>query len=368
MQEPLHVEHIDGAAALVDRFDAEVVPVINSSLDAVSRENLSIALDDLLPESGMVTAERLSAFADQVDLTTGQFADTLAAEAANLTGEARAQVEAQVETLRRAAGGPGSVTAAQIEEVLAQTPLTEQQMANVLAQTATARSQLDRLRAQDMQQTPQVPVSLAQVQNLLTRMLLIPERLSTWIVQFGLTPEQLANVRTYIDALPDAANGVLADLRAQVERFQPPLGVRFSRFAHMFGEWLATPLALLSRWAFFALLLLVVAKMLGGTGDLRQHVIAMLLAGAPLFLFSLAFVPNVAPALPSTFNLAFDYIGRVLALVGMAWTFLVLLKSVSVTHEFGMWRSLGVIALTWAILYVVFPVVSFMAITYILRG
>ena len=219
-----------------------------------------------------------------------------------------------------------------------------------------------------MQPAPQVPLSISQFQNLVTRLLLTPERLGELTVQFGLTPAQLAGLRTNIDALPDAANGVLADLRAQIERFHPPLGIRFSRFAYMFGEWLATPLALLARWVFFALLLLVVAKVLGGTGDLSQHVIAMLLVSAPFFLFFFTYVPDVTPALPFTFNLAFDYFGRALAVVGMAWSFLVLLKSVSVTHEFGMWRSLGVITLTWVTLYVLLPVVSFLASTYILRG
>ncbi len=375
MQKPLLVEQLDEVSAFIDRVDAEVAPEINASLDALSRENLSIALADLLPEQGAVTVEKMSAFADQVDLNTAQLADTLTAEAANLTGEVRTKVEAQAESLRQDADATETVTAAQIEQLMAQTPLTEQHVADLLAQAATAQSRLDRLRTQATQQTPQIEQLLGQIslsppqfRNLLTRLLLTPERLSNLTLQVGLTSEQLTAVRANIDALPEAANAVVADVRAEVERFHPPLGVRFSRFSHMFGEWISTPLALLARWAFFALFLLVMAKLLGGTGTLRQHMIAVLLTSAPLFLLFFTYVPNVVPALPSSFNLAFDYFGRILALVGMAWAFLILLKSMSVTHEFGMWRSLGIVALTWSAIYVILPFLSFLAMGYILRG
>ena len=101
---------------------------------------------------------------------------------------------------------------------------------------------------------------------------------------------------------------------------------------------------------------------------MRQHLIGLLLATAPLFLLFFTYVPEVTPAMPPSFNLAFDYYGRVLALVAVAWALLILVKSMSVTHEFGLWRSVWAVTLTWVVMYVVLPIVSLAAVGYILRG
>jgi hypothetical protein len=58
----------------------------------------------------------------------------------------------------------------------------------------------------------------------------------------------------------------------------------------------------------------------------------------------------------------------ILALLAAAWAFLILLKSLSVTLEFGMWRSLGAVVMTWAVIYVIFPALSFVSLSYVLRG
>lgn len=142
----------------------------------------------------------------------------------------------------------------------------------------------------------------------------------------------------------------------------------FSRFINMFGEWISTPFAILAQWAFFGLLLLVVAKLIGRTGTVRQHLISVLIAGAPLFLLLFAYVPDVTPAMPLTFNLAFTLFGRILALAAAAWAMVILLKSLSVTHEFSIWRSLGAIVLTWVVIYAAFPVLTFLSVGYVMRG
>ena len=375
LQRPLLVERIDQVSALVDRLDKEVVPGVNASLDAISRENLSIALEDLLPKEGAVSAGVLSDILARAGMTASQFADTLSAEAAGLSEAARTQLAEQVETIRQSTDPQGRVTSQQIDQLLTRTTLTPDQIAGMLTQASTVQSALGRLTTQAAQQAPpleqllaQIPWSAQQFQGLLARLALTPERLKNLTLQFGLTPEQINGLKADINAAPEQINAVLAEVRAGVEQFNPPLGPRFSRVIRMFGAWISTPLNLLAGWAYFGLVLLVAAKLLGGTGTVRQHLIGLLLATAPLFLLFFTYVPEVTPAMPPSFNLAFDYYGRVLTLVAVAWALLILVKSMSVTHEFGLWRSVWAVTLTWVVMYVVLPIVSFAAVGYILRG
>ena len=60
LQKPLIVERIDQVSALVNRFDREVVPSVNESLESVSQENINAAIDELLAEGGEITSDALS--------------------------------------------------------------------------------------------------------------------------------------------------------------------------------------------------------------------------------------------------------------------------------------------------------------------
>lgn len=375
LQQPLIVERIDQVSAAVSRFDREVVPSINESLEAVSQENINAALDELLAQGGEISAETLSEFMNRAGVRGEELADLLTAQAAEVGDEAGAQLKAQADALRQGAASLGVVTPEQMDELLARTELTAEQIANLAAEASLPDVDMERLRAQISQQAPQleewlaqIPLSSQQFQALLARVALSPERVTDVTLRLGLTQEQLETLQSEIDAVPDETLGLLERLRANVEQFHPPLGVRFSRFAHMFGEWLSTPFALLAQWAFFGLLLLVVAKLIGGTGSVRQHIIALLLTAAPLFLLFFTYVPDVTPAMSMSYNLAFPLFGRILAVLAVAWSAAILLKSMSVTHEFSLWRSLGAVGLTWLLIYVAFPVVSLWAVGYILRG
>ena len=375
LQRPLLVEQIDQASELVDQFDQEVVPQINAALDAISQENLRVALAELVPEDGVVSAEVLGDIVNQAGLTAAQLGAALTSEAAGLPEEARVRLGAELASLQAQMANQELLTPEQRDAVVAQASLTPAQATELLTRVSSARAGLASLRDQAAQRAPQleqlltqIPLSADQFQSFLARLAFSPERLSELILQVGLTPEQLATLRTNIDAAPEQINSVLADQRVNVERVHPPLGVRFSRTIHMLGNWLATPFQILGRWIFFGLLLLIVAKLLGGTGTLRQHVTGLLLVGAPLFLFFFTYVPDVSPALPTSFTLAFDYFGRILGLVGIVWAAMILVKSMAVTHEFGLWRAAGVVALTWVVIYVILPVLSFAAAGYILRG
>jgi hypothetical protein len=372
LQRPLVVERIDQVNALVDQFDEEVVPEINQSLDALSQENLSIVLSEVIRESGPVSTEALTDAVNQAGLTVGQLGDALSAETANLTAEARAELNAQLTALQAEVVGQDLISTEQIEQLLARSSITTDQAAELLQQAAQTGAQIEEMAVQQAGQLEplinQLLTAPGEFQTLLTNLALAPERLADLTIPLGLTPAQLNILRANIDAAPDQVNTVLDDLRANVERFHPPLGVRLSRVIHALGDWLSTPFEIMARWAFFGFLLLIVAKLLGGTGTLRQHLTGLLLVGAPLFLLFFNYVPNVAPAMPVSFNLAFDLFGRVLTIVAVAWAALILLKSMAVTHEFGMWRSLGAVALTWALIYVIFPLVSFFTLGYLLRG
>ncbi|MCB0085214.1 MAG: YIP1 family protein, partial [Caldilineaceae bacterium] len=309
-------------------------------------------------------------------LTPGRsLAATFTAEAANLSADARAQLEPQLQNMRQALADQETITPEQLGAWLAATPLSAAQIGGILTQTASAQNRAERLSSTIGQQIPQVesllariPLSSAQVRDWLLRLSLAPERLAGVTLQLGLTPKQIERLRTELDAAPEEINLMLAEVRAGVEQYHPPLGVRFSRFIRMFGEWLATPFVLLARWAYFTLMLLVAAKMLGGSGTIRQHLTGVLVAAAPLVLLFLTYVPTVTPMLSQSFDLAFDYVGRLLALVGLGWAVLILLKSMSVAHDFTLARAAGAVALTWSLIYVVTPVLSFLAMGYILRG
>jgi hypothetical protein len=275
------------------------------------QESLSADIDELRAQGSEITAETIGGLLNQAGITADQFADILSSRAAMMDGDARIQ----------------------LEQLLAQNPL-----------------------------------SSPEYQLLLARLALSPEELTEVISRLGLTEEQITTLQTEVDALPEDAGGLLMKLRAAVEQFRPPLGERFSRFARVFGEWISTPFAVLARWSFFGLLLLVVMKLIGGTGTVRQHLIALFLAGSPLFLLFFTYIPDLTPIFSFSYNLAFIYFGRILAMVAAGWAALILLKSLSVTHELSMWRSLGAIILTWAVIYIVLPLLSFLSVGYVLRG
>ena len=57
---------------------------------------------------------------------------------------------------------------------------------------------------------------------------------------------------------------------------------------------------------------------------------------------------------------------RILALIGLIWAGLIMLRTVSVAHEISVWRSVGAIALTWVVLYVLLPLAGIFLTGYLL--
>ena len=63
---------------------------------------------------------------------------------------------------------------------------------------------------------------------------------------------------------------------------------------------------------------------------------------------------------------AIHYYGRILAIIGLLWAGLILLRTISVAHEISVWRTAGAIALTWVVLYVLVPLAGVFLTGYLL--
>ncbi len=138
------------------------------------------------------------------------------------------------------------ISAEQIERLLARSSITTEQAAGLLRQAAEAGVQVEAMAVEQAGQLEsflnQLLTASDEFQALLTNFALAPERLANLTIPLGLTPAQLNILRANIDAAPDQVNMVLDDLRANVERFHPPLGVRPSRVIHALGDWPLHPL------------------------------------------------------------------------------------------------------------------------------
>jgi hypothetical protein len=70
--------------------------------------------------------------------------------------------------------------------------------------------------------------------------------------------------------------------------------------------------------------------------------------------------------LPAPTAVAIHETGRILALIGVVWCGVLLLKTLSVAHGMGLWKSAGVVVLTWVALYVVLPLAMLFATGFLL--
>ena len=194
------------------------------------------------------------------------------------------------------------------------------------------------------------------------------EGLTRLVIPLGLSEEQIGQTRVFLHELIDDSNEALSGFRILIETVQPPLGTRFSRFTIMVGAWISTPFAIMAQWLPLGFVLLLTMKALGGAATLRQHIVGLLLTGAPLLLLFFTFVPNLEPALPSVYNSACGLFGRILAIIGVSWSALILLKAMSVMHGVSMWRVLAAMALTALLLFVVIRIATAGAVAFVVFG
>ncbi len=374
LQKPLLEERINDTIEVIDQAEQEILPAVNDFLNSVSEDQLGARLAELVKSGELATAQTLSQLVDEASVSIDSVGAAITEEAQELTADERSQVQQQIDQIKARVEANEIVPPEEITKLLDQARVSADAVVGSL-QTAGAGERVDQLRAQVEQGAPQlsqlaaqVSTSFAGLQSRLLDAFLRSDGLARAVSRIGLSDQQVTAIRDAVRSAPESAKALLARASAEAERVEPPLGGRPSRVVHMFGEWLSTPLTLLAQWAYFALALLAVVKLLGGRGTLRQHVVGVLLASAPLVLLFFTFVPNLTPTMSSALYEAFQIFGRTLALIGLLWALLVLLKSMSVTHEIGPWRSAGAIALTWVTLYVIVPIASLAALNYILRG
>lgn len=168
------------------------------------------------------------------------------------------------------------------------------------------------------------------------------------------------------EAAAETINELLLAAETEAELVSPPLGQRTSRVIRVFGQWLSVPLAIMGDWFLLALVAMLVAKLVGGRATLSQHLTAVLLASAPFVLLLPSFIPNLSSVIPITFALGINLFSRLIALVAFAWAALILVKGLSLAHEFSWARAAGVLILSGLALYVLLPLAGILISGYIL--
>lgn len=360
LSRPTFAAVIDRASEQVTFLDEQVVPSVQSALDSVTQDNLRTTLADVLPPTVTATAETLANVVNRAGLTSQQLIDLIettadvpdavAAELANRPPTA----DVVRQLLRAAALEPDQLRTILATAALGNAPSVVSEaggITSVLAGTLLSRVS-DRTG----------------LQGLLTTVALTADRMRTIATSLGLDPVTVSRLNARIGAVPQQLQDTLDIAHRELEVVQPPLGTGVSRFIHFVGDWLSTPFQVAAAYLPLSLVALLVAKMLGGKGTVAQHLFGTALAAAPAFLLFLTFTGDLGNAIALSTQYAIGVAGRILGLIGFAWAFLILIKSLSVAHEFSPWRSAATIGLTYVAIYILVPVLSFLALGYLLRG
>ena len=283
------------------------------------------------------------------------------------------------------------VSVSEIEAVVAETQPTPQEMNLLLVRSGASEAETRRLlqlagiaaeqiaavRAAEQAATDAAIAQLqpildalsmtsSEFQELLNQVSATPEQVVDWIERLNTTPEQVGALLARITATPEQLKKLVADARDEVVRMEAPLGERPSRVIRLGGQWLASPLHYASGWMLFALVLLLAAKSIGGRATLPQHLGAVALSAAPAIFFLVAYIPDLGGVLSLPMASATHAAGRILALIGVVWCGVLLLKAISVAHGFSMWKSIGAVLLTGLVIYVVTPLAAILASAFLL--
>jgi hypothetical protein len=121
-------------------------------------------------------------------------------------------------------------------------------------------------------------------------------------------------------------------------------------------------------WLFFILVLMLAARSLGGKASIREHLTAALLASAPLLLAFGFFAPNLIGQAGTTSAAPMLLFLRLLALIGAIWALALLVRTMATAHEFSNWRSLGALALTGIVLFILLPLAALFAAGFLLAA
>ncbi|MFO7634175.1 MAG: Yip1 family protein, partial [Caldilinea sp.] len=268
-------------------------------------------------------------------------------------------------------------TPAEMTQLLARANASDVETSRLLRLAGITAEQFTAARAVEQAQTDTALAELQPIldalemsknefEDILAQISATPEQVNEWIVALSTTPEQVGSILAKITATPDRLKALVAQARAEVVRMEAPLGERPSRVIRLGGAWLASPLHYAAEWMLFVFVLLLAAKSVGGRATLPQHLGAVALSAAPAIFFLFSYAPYLGNVVPVPTAAAVHTTGRILALIGVVWCGALLLKTISVAHGFGMWKSAGVVLLTWLAIYVLAPLAVLLATSFLM--
>ena len=161
-----------------------------------------------------------------------------------------------------------------------------------------------------------------------------------------LTRRLPSSLEDYVTNLSEKVESISAAL----EQYRPPLGREASYTIRSIGKWLSAPLTLLGAWMAAALAVFLVAKILKGQGELRNHVNVFLLGFTPqilLVLSSFAFLHS-----------ALGWVGGILAVVAFFWSLAVLIAGMRNVHQITVGKSIAVLVVTFLVFAFLLPALS----------
>ena len=362
LQELTLPEQIDQAVSAARTTTAEVAAVVMPALTKAETATEAVVA---------VIQEQVAGITEQINSVVGSITSGLNAGRAQVdTQVAQVQQNPQVQQLLTQT----TVTAAQVEQAISQAPATAEQIsallarANVTPEQATALLQragvptgqiqqvqqlqaqagsgagsaaVDSAKAQLQPMLDQLSITQEQFDQILAQLSTTPEQFNQILQKLSLAPEAIGQLIKQLEATPAQLEKLAADIRAEAVKAEPPIGTRASRVVHLFGAWLSVPFKLAGDWLLFALALLVVTKLLGGRATLPKHLAAVALAAAPLVLLIGLYIPDMAGVTTVPMAGAIHYYARILALIGLVWAGLIMLRTVSLAHEISVWRTVG---------------------------
>ncbi len=154
------------------------------------------------------------------------------------------------------------------------------------------------------------------------------------------------SIENYVTNLSDR----LQSISNTLEQYRPPLGKEASYTLRTIGKWLSAPLTMLGGWMAAALAVFLVAKVLKGQGELRNHV----------NVFLLGFIPQILLVISSFAFLhsTLGWIGGILAFVAFFWSLAVLIAGMRTVHQITVGRSIAVLVVTFLVFAFLLPAFS----------
>ncbi len=355
LRTPTMVERFDQTIESVREVVASVTTAIESTVAAVQGR-----IDRAAQSFSAEFDRRFGGFLGQISSLFNRFASPQARltallaqrvvsvnEIEEIASQARPTAAEMVQLLSRA-----NASEAETRRLLRLAQITTEEYA---AARSAAEQQTNAALAELQPILDALKMSPAEFEQLLADVPTTPEQLVEWIAALSTTPEQVGAILGTITATPDRVRALVAAAREEVVRMEPPLGERPSRVIRLGGAWLASPLHYAGNWVLFVFVLLLAAKSVGGRATLPQHLGAVALSAAPAIFFLFSYAPYLGDVLPAPTAAALYETGRILALFGVVWCGVLLLKTLSVAHGFGMWKSVGVVLLTLIAMYVLAP-------------